>query len=81
MCSGVTRFFKEGVRLKRKCHYASERSERGGGGGRVWEGGIPDPPPTVWSFFVFQCEIVWSGAHIIEYFNINLDIIFVLSIG
>ena len=53
-------------------------SEREGGGGVG--GGVP--PPTVWSFFVFQCEIVWSGAYFIEYFNIiPKDIIFVLSIG
>ena len=36
----------------------SEATERG----RVWEGGVP--PPTVGTFFIFQLEIVQSGAYL-----------------
>ena len=50
---------------------ARERSDRGG------EGGFP--PPTVWSFFVFQCGIVCSGAHFRGYFHIFLHIISVFN--
>ena len=37
------------------------------------------PPPTVWSFFVFQCGIVCSGAYFRGYFHIFLDIICVFN--
>ena len=50
---------------------ARERSDRGR------EGGFP--PPTVWSFFVFQCGIVCSGAHFRGYFHIFLHIISVFN--
>ena len=58
--------------LKSSCEGA--KRPKGGGG---WEGGVP--PPTVWSFFVFQCGIVCSGAYFRGYFHIFLHIISVFN--
>ena len=46
-------------------------------GSEATEGGVP--PPTVWSFFVFQCWIVCSGAYFRGYFHIFLHIISVFN--
>ena len=56
--------------LKTSCEGA--KRPRGGGGVGV-------PPPTVWSFFVFQCGIVCSGAYFRWYFHIFLHIISVFN--
>ena len=57
--------------LKTSCEGA--KRPRGGG-----EGGVP--PPTVWSFFVFQCGIVCSGAYFRGYFHIFLQTLFLCLI-
>ena len=56
----------------------SEAPEGGGGGGGGCGRGVT-PPSTVWSFFVFQCGIVCSGAYFRGYFHIFLHIISVFN--
>ena len=50
----------ENQKTEYKVLRGSEATE--GGGGRVWEGGVP--PPTVGSFCIFGLEIVQSGAYL-----------------
>ena len=65
--------------LKSSCEGAKRPTGGGGGGegGVLVEGGVP--PPTMWSFFVFQCGIVCSGAYFRGDFHIFLHIISVFN--
>ena len=65
---GRQRCHREHSKFPENLLRGSEATE-GGGGGRMWEGGVP--PPTVWSFLFFNvelCVLVHTSEGIFTYF-------------